>query len=337
MSFGRPGHYGKFFINSKETPVSNDLNYTGSVKLESKTLQGHQACPSPWLKGPEASQPGVYPCIKEHTEFPIQHPHAGGVRWHNTMHSNNSEMEWDPKRLFMEVGDQLSVCAITKPIKMGYGDSFGIVFDVEFTDPERGHFALGVALQSAQWDQGELCTIGGGKCMVQYDGSCLTADRDGSEPYSWDRSQCCPLLALGGLHSSPPLVLQRPPKPSAVTKMTPSPARPPHVRQHFLQDGSRPMGGRGRLILSVSPSKNALYVQGNEFEVKIPNMHLPQGEPVFPVVEARCAKVALVRVHDGSSLAELYQTNNPVKSIVNNDSRFVSGSLHGPRGTITWP
>ena len=50
-------------------------------------------------------------------------------------------------------------------------------------------------------------------------------------------------------------------------------------------------------------------------------MGFPVGEHMVPIIELRHAKCSLVRVHDGSSLAELYKTDNPVKCIVNNDSR----------------
>merc|ERR1712166_1626065 len=186
MSFGTPGHYGKFFINSKESPVSNDLNYAGSVHIESKTLMGHRGCPSPWLKSAADPQPGVYPCTKPRTEYPIDHPHAGGIRFHESMHSDNGCMHWNPTRLVMEVGDEMSVCVLTKPFKIGYGDSFGISLDVEFLDSEASFFAVGVAPASVKWNRGARATVGGGKCMVKSDGTFLRGDKDGSRPSFWE-------------------------------------------------------------------------------------------------------------------------------------------------------
>ena len=53
---------------------------------------------------------------------------------------------------------------------MGYGDSYGIVFDIEM-DPERGYAAVGVGPythkeSSGGWGDGRLASRGGRCCMV---------------------------------------------------------------------------------------------------------------------------------------------------------------------------
>ena len=65
----------------------------------------------------------------------------------------------------------------------------------------------------------------------------------------------------------PPLKLN--PSPTGLSPHTKplSPHRPPRVRQKALQDGSMPEPGRGRLMVSVAPKSNNLWVSGNDYDV----------------------------------------------------------------------
>lgn len=286
MSFGKPGDYGKFYINSKETPVGNDVNFKRNISVEYDAFDNNHAMPSPWMLRDEDPWPGVYPCVKPRTEFPIVHPHAGGIRYHATMHNELIDASIDQTGMVATAGEYNTVFSVTKPMRMGYGDSYGIVFDIEM-DPERGYAAVGVGPythkeSSGGWGDGRLASRGGRCCMVRHDGASIVGDRDGADERSWDIAQCCPLMDVGGSHQTPPLCLSRAPVASHATARTPSPLRKAPTRQMTMQDGRPPTAGRSRLILSMFPCKNSMFVRGNDHQVR-ETIQMASVSPMAPI------------------------------------------------------
>lgn len=322
-SFGKPGPYGKFYVNHKETPVSNDINYRGALRREYQINDEAAKCPSPWLAKPTAAQ------MKERTELPIDHPYGGGLRWHREMRTFAEGESIDKTEMIATGGEhQRSIFVITKPFRMGYGDSFGFSIDVEF-ETEGGYCAVGLA--PPDWDWSQSLANRGCAC-VRSDGAFSTAERAGQ----WDKSQCHPLLNMGGSVFEPPLKLN--PSPTGLSPHTKplSPHRPPRVRQKALQDGSMPEPGRGRLMVSVAPKSNNLWVSGNDYDVKVPNCKFEVGSNAVVCVEIGKGRVTICRAHDGCTLAEKY-SNKKIKDALVNDTRFVSSSLEGPKMFTTSP
>lgn len=223
----------------------------------------------------------------------------------------------------------MGIFTVTKPFRMGYGDSFGFMLDVEVADD--GYIAFGLC--PPDWDMSQsLENVGA--VSVRADGSFSTAERKGG----WDRSQCHPLLNEGGTVYEPPLVLEAAPTPSPHISAgrTPSPKRPPRVAGKMLQDGRMPAPRLGRIALSIAPMNNNLWVKGNDYEVKVPSCRIEMGSSAVVAIEMQHARVAMVRAHDGCSLTEKFSDMGIKQSSVN-DTRFVSGCLEGPKGYTTSP
>jgi len=283
----------------------------------------HKACPSPWLFKPNAKH------FKPRTELPIQHPYGGGLRWHKTMRSHTLEESLDKTEMLATAGEERAIFTVTKPFRVGYGDSFGFSIDVEFDEAE-GYCAVGLC--PPNWDFSQSLEKKGA-CCVRFDGAFSTADKEGG----WDTSQSHPLLNMGGTVFSPPLSLSPAPSPSPYNQgQLRSPARPPRIKEKALQDGSMPSPGRGRLMLSVAPLKNNLWVAGNDYEVKVPNCKIEVGSSGVVAIEICKGRATICRAHDGCSLAEKF-SDKGIKQTINNDTRFVSGVLEGPKSFNTSP
>jgi len=322
-AFGKPGPYGKFYTNLKETPVGNDQNIKEGIKREGTFLNLHKDCPSPWLYTPSPQH------FKERTELPIIHPYGGGLRWHQKMRSFGPGLSLDKTSMFCYAGDDPGIFTITKPFRVGYGDSFGFSIDVEFDD-DGGYVAFGIC--PPNWSYSRSLAHKGA-CCVRYDGAFSTADKAGG----WDVSQCHPLVNIGGTVHAPPLSLSPAPFPSPFNKgKTPSPIRPSRVKGNPLQDGQMPAGGRGRVMISIAPLKNNLWVAGNDYEVKVPSCKIEMGSSAVFALEICKGTATICRAHDGSSLAEKL-SNKGIKETINNDTRFVSRCLEGPKGFNTSP
>merc|ERR1711959_399177 len=182
-SFGTPGPYGKFYTNHKETPWGNVLNARSAIKREDQIIDIQRACPSPWLHVPTEQH------FKEHTDLPIQHPHAGGLRWHTELRTQGPEIELDKSCMAASAGEETGIFTLAKPFRVGYGDSFGFSVDIEME--EGGYVAFGIC--PPHWDFNTSLQHKGAAC-VRSDGAFCTADADGV----WSKSQCNPLLCMGG-------------------------------------------------------------------------------------------------------------------------------------------
>ena len=89
-------------------------------------------------------------------------------------------------------------------------------------------------------------------------------------------------------------------------------------------------------MISVAPQSNNLWVNGNEYDVKVPNCKLEVGSAGVVVIEIMKGRATICRAHDGCTLAEKY-SNKKIKEALVNDTRFVSTSLEGPKMFTTSP
>merc|ERR1719409_69521 len=144
----------------------------------------------------------------------------------------------DATEMQCAASEGMGIFTVTKPFRVGYGDSFGCSIDVEFED-EGGYVAFGIC--PPNWDFNQPLHKKGAVC-VRFDGAFSSADRDSSDG-EWDISQCHPLLNVGGTVSEPPLTLEAAPPSPYNTGKIPSPKRPPRVAAKALQDGRLPTAG----------------------------------------------------------------------------------------------
>ena len=89
-------------------------------------------------------------------------------------------------------------------------------------------------------------------------------------------------------------------------------------------------------MISIAPLRNNLWVAGNDYEVKVPSCKIEVGSAAVFAIEIQKGRATLCRAHDGCSLAEKY-SNKGIKTTINNDTRFVSGTLEGPKMFMTSP